>query len=310
MKSKGILIALAWPQTFCKQAGAWYDPMLNWLGIAKNNYYRVGHAAVLLIHPQNGEVHYFDFGRYHAPFGHGRVRSKQTDHELKINTIGQFDTKGQLTNYEAILGEIANKKACHGEGVLHASQTKINFLKALQKANQMQTISPIAYGPFLPHGTNCSRFVRSVMKAGSSGIKRLQMHLPITVSPTPIGNVKLLNVNKTITPSEIYPALVPEKKQPLFLRSTLPSPSRPIHLPISAQWLAGEGGGSWFHWEKTTKGLFVKRFDPNGNFECEGIFTIHKLEEISTDNISITHPSHCGLITFYNGEKMNSGYRL
>jgi len=37
----GFAIALAFPDTYCKQAGAWYDNLLNWLGIANNNYYKV-----------------------------------------------------------------------------------------------------------------------------------------------------------------------------------------------------------------------------------------------------------------------------
>ncbi len=48
-KHTGFAIALAWPQTYCKQPGAWYDPITLLLGINKNNYYKVGHAALVLI---------------------------------------------------------------------------------------------------------------------------------------------------------------------------------------------------------------------------------------------------------------------
>ena len=48
-KNSGLAIALAWPQTYCKQPGSWYDPVTEWLGINKNNYYRAGHAATVLI---------------------------------------------------------------------------------------------------------------------------------------------------------------------------------------------------------------------------------------------------------------------
>ncbi|MDQ3395429.1 MAG: hypothetical protein M3512_15145, partial [Bacteroidota bacterium] len=70
-RKKGFAILLAWPETFCKQAGGWYDPLLSWLGISKNHYYRVGHAAVVLVNGFNGSLQYFDFGRYHSPYGYG-----------------------------------------------------------------------------------------------------------------------------------------------------------------------------------------------------------------------------------------------
>ncbi len=71
----GFAIAIAWPSTFCKQPGSWYDPLTLWLGVNYNHYYRVGHAAVVLIDPDKNKCHYFDFGRYHAPFQYGRVRN-------------------------------------------------------------------------------------------------------------------------------------------------------------------------------------------------------------------------------------------
>lgn len=297
MGTKGILIALAWPETYCKQAGGWYDPLLNFMGLAKNNYYKVGHAAVALVCPKSGEIHYFDFGRYHAPFGHGRVRSKTTDHELKLSTKGFFDQDGNFTNYQEVLHELANKAACHGSGTLHASRYEINFQKAFQKATEMQDRSPIPYGPLLPNGTNCSRFVRSVMKAGISSLKHVQLHLPLTISPTPIGNVKVLKEYQKVEPRTSESHARPSKKTLDFLRSTLPAPTVPKHIPSTVQWLSGEGGGSWFHIENHQLGIFVKRFDPNGVLECEGIYHSKKPVDLNHSNYQITHPSHCGRIT-------------
>ena len=85
-KDSGFAIAIAWPQTYCKQPGSWYDPLTALLGINRNNYYRAGHAALVLIDIQGKKCHYFDFGRYHSPFQHGRVRSAETDHDLKMFT--------------------------------------------------------------------------------------------------------------------------------------------------------------------------------------------------------------------------------
>lgn len=190
----GIAIALAWPETLCKQAGAWYDKPLKWLGINKSNYYKVGHAAIVLINNENGDCHYFDFGRYHSPYQHGRVRSAYTDHDLEMKTKAIVLDNGKLKNYNEILLELFCNESCHGSGKLHASYCHVNFQHAYNKANEMQSVSPIPYGPFLPNGTNCSRFVNTIILAGRpEWFYRLVLASPKTLSPTPIGNVKALS---------------------------------------------------------------------------------------------------------------------
>lgn len=195
----GIAVALAWPETFCKQAGAWYDWLMNKLGFSKNNYYKVGHAALVLINKETGYCFYFDFGRYHAPFGYGRVRDQETDHDLKIFTKAKFDESGNIINVEKILNELAQNEACHGIGTLHASFTNIYFDKAYKKAKSMQEKSPWKYGPFIWSGTNCSRFVRTVILSGKPPLQeRIKLTIPYSITPLPIGNVKSLKGYKLI----------------------------------------------------------------------------------------------------------------
>jgi hypothetical protein len=79
----GFALALAWPETLCKQAGSWYDYHMHYLGINKKGYYKVGHSALVLVNQSSGNCQYFDFGRYHAPHGLGRVRSERTDNDLR-----------------------------------------------------------------------------------------------------------------------------------------------------------------------------------------------------------------------------------
>lgn len=190
----GFAIALAWPETMCRQAGAWYDPLMRLTGISKNYYYKVGHAAVILIESHSGKCHYFDFGRYHAPHGHGRVRDAETDYDLIIQTKAQFNSKHQITNFVEILAELQKNPSCHGTGQLHAAYCKITFEGAYKKAKQMQENSPHRYGPFIWKGTNCSRFVRTTILAGKPALKHLiKIQLPLTVSPSPKGNVKGLD---------------------------------------------------------------------------------------------------------------------
>lgn len=189
----GIALALAWPDTYCKQAGAWYDGLMNSLGIAKDNYYKVGHAALVLIDKSEGSCYYYDFGRYHTPFGHGRVRSSDTDHDLLIPVKAQFKERGRLANLEEIMVFLANNVACHGTGAVHAGYCELNFELAKATAVELQLRSPILYGPFIWNGTNCSRFVRSVLLAGRPSLHRkLRLLFSDTISPTPMANVRAI----------------------------------------------------------------------------------------------------------------------
>lgn len=190
----GFAIALAWPQTYCKQGGAWYDGIMHFLRLSKDHYYKVGHAAVVLVEAQTGDCYYFDFGRYHAPFGHGRVRDQETDHELKMTTRASISDGGFIVNFDEILGVLFNNTACHGVGPLHGSYSKVNFEMAFAHAKLMQNNSPWKYGPFVWSGTNCSRFVRTIVLSGKPRIiDKIKIFVPLTISPTPIGNVLSLN---------------------------------------------------------------------------------------------------------------------
>jgi hypothetical protein len=181
-------VAIAWPETKCKQPGSWYDGITTFLGINNNHYYKVGHAALVLIDLAEKKAHYYDFGRYHSPFQHGRVRSATTDHDLKITTPVDI-VNGQVNNLTEILQELNNNDSCHGDGVLIASATSIHFENVQQKVLELQKASPLPYGPFVINGTNCSRFVNTALIAGKPSLHK-QFLLKLTVSPTPMWNVK------------------------------------------------------------------------------------------------------------------------
>lgn len=191
----GFAIALAWPETACKRAGAWYDIPMHLLGVSKKGYYKVGHAAIVLVNSNTGQCYYFDFGRYHAPHGFGRVRSAQTDYDLAIKTKAEFSqNRLSVTNVPTILAELYNNDSTHGSGVICGAITDVNFQKSLNTAKQLQAKEFIRYGPFVPKGTNCSRFVSSVLQAGVvSFVEKLKLALPTTISPTPMGNLRTLS---------------------------------------------------------------------------------------------------------------------
>ncbi|PJB15301.1 MAG: hypothetical protein CO118_04095 [Flavobacteriales bacterium CG_4_9_14_3_um_filter_32_8] len=194
MYNNATIIALAWPNTKVVKEGKWYDIPMKWLGVIKNNYYNAGHAAFLLINHQNSNVHYFDYGRYHTPIYHGRVRDKETDPDVAVNLKAEIKNK-MIVNIEQLLLDRFNNKACHGEGKLTAAIVKnIHFEKAFKKAKEMQNREAIPYGPFQAKGSTCSRFVTQVVVASSNNwLTKLLIQLPYTISPTPRSNNKVLN---------------------------------------------------------------------------------------------------------------------
>ena len=200
MNSNGFAIAIAWPATLCKQAGSWYDRLLINTKFNKNGYYKVGHAAVVLVNPNTKECFYYDFGRYHAPHGKGRVRSAFTDHDLTIKTKAILsENRDQIENLDFILEELLLNASCHGTGDLHASTTQINFLKATQYAQKLQDKDFIPYGPFVFNGTNCSRFVNNIIKTGKPKLQtQIKLNLPPMLTPTPTWNIKALEHKKII----------------------------------------------------------------------------------------------------------------
>jgi len=85
----------------------------------------------------------------------------------------------------------------------------------------------------------------------------------------------------------------------------LEAPDRPSGMDSSAQWLAGEGAGSWFSLQHLKGGVVsVKRFSPSGELECSGKFQTTQELNLSTP-YTITYPSHCQMITLIqNGQSI------
>ena len=302
----GFAIALAWPHTWCKQPNAWYDKLMLQLGISKNNYYRAGHAALVLVEKSSGVCHYFDFGRYHAPFEHGRVRSVHTDHDLDLPVIARITKDGKsLENLHEILGFLHQNQACHGNGDLYGSYTEVDFQRAYYKALQMQQQSPLPYGPFVHNGTNCSRFVDTVIRAGKPPIKyALKMKYQVPLTPTPMSNVNALPNKTRIStkqPWELFnPAQKPDKSA---LSGTLPQPARSAAIPEKAQWLSGEGGGSWFHIIQREDGYYhITRYSPEGVVECSPVFRA-AFEFDPSLPFEVVHLSHCAEVRVVQNEQ-------
>ena len=191
MTQKDFIIVLAWPEGMVIASGAWYDKFLS-----KKGKYRVGHSALILVNSETKKLHYMDFGRYHTPFGFGRVRDAETDPDVGIPFLAEIKD-GEIRNIEKILKEAVYKKANHGEGALYASVlSKVNFNSAFKYAKQQQERGAIKYGPFIINGTNCSRFVASTIKKSNPGfIKKLRLKFQFCLTPSPKRNVSICNRN-------------------------------------------------------------------------------------------------------------------
>jgi len=197
MKNKGAIIMLAWPETEAIQVGSWYEPITKLLGFNKNGYYIAGHSALVLLEPKTGALHYFDFGRYHTPAKHGRVRDKYTDPDLSVKEIAEFNAEGEIINLNSLLLALSKYKSFHGKGNMFASiNYDFDFKKAFAFAKNQQEKDAIIYGPFAYKGTNCSRFTSRVYRSGNQKFyKKIQTILPLSLTQTPVGNV-LIASNK------------------------------------------------------------------------------------------------------------------
>ena len=195
---KDFIIVLAWPEGLVAQTGAWYDKFF-----AKNGKYRVGHSALALVDSVTCKIHYLDFGRYQTPYGFGRVRDSETDPDIAIKQKAIIKTD-KIDNIEEILIEIYNNKSSHGEGILYSSLLSgVNINLALDYAKKIQEKGAISYGPFTSNGTNCSRFVATIIrKANPSFLKKLRLKFPFCISPSPKRNVGIANKNYYIVKNE------------------------------------------------------------------------------------------------------------
>lgn len=273
----GFAIALAWPETFCKQAGAWYDPLMHFFAVTKNNYYQVGHSAVVLI-DKMGKCYYYDFGRYHTPFGFGRVRSKETDSELVLKTVLVIN-EGKIKDNSALISELLQKKECHGDGKLWVSCAEIVFSKAKAEAEKMQTKSPLSYGPFTYTGTNCSRFVRRVILAGCPKLAEvLKLRTQYTLTASPKLNITSLP-NHAVYNSLRKASDIPVKSD---LLNVLKAPEKSPH--VSAKWFAGEGAGSWFLVEYLSEDKYrIKKYSPHLELESESMMACREAADFKSD---------------------------
>lgn len=296
MKSyNDFAIPLAWPDQTAYGDEKWMA-FLKKCGIVKNLNFKVGHAAILLVCRSTGTVEYFDFGRYVAPRGDGRARSKNFDPRLKIQSVAILDSSQKhIANLKAILNELSTmESATHGGGRLLLSVVpNINFKAARAFAQNLVKIGPVPYGAFAANNNSCSRFVAQVliasMPAKDSRIRKIKYSE--TFKPSPTGNIVNTRQDGHILCYEhgllqkwkmnrfdslhFQWKLIRENLQQesaLTLgndsgKDNLIPPPIPAHIPDSAQWLGGIGEGMWFHLSSCPRDLdhyFIRSYTKLG----------------------------------------------
>ena len=71
--------------------------------------------------------------------------------------------------------------------------------------------------------------------------------------------------------------------------------NKPLVIPSTSQWLAGQGAGSWFNIKpaEIENQYNITRFDPHGNLEFDAIFTKQNDTEFCIDcPFAFTYLSH------------------
>ncbi len=84
--------------------------------------------------------------------------------------------------------------------------------------------------------------------------------------------------------------------KPAWLHTTKTAPSlKPESIPRQAQWVSGEGDGSWFVIESVSAAQFlITRFSAKGKIECKSIFECQTHLTFSVSQpYTFVHLSHC-----------------
>lgn len=324
----GIILVLAYPETIVMVSEEWFSPFLKYLGVGKKNYLRAGHAALVLIDKNKGDLEYHDFGRYITNEPNGRVRGEKYDRELRFPIKAKI-VNNRIENLNEILEFLSvNPKLTHGEGKMVASVCdQIDYKLAKNHIQKMQRQGAIRYAAFLKNASNCARFVTTTLIA-SVTIERVKRKLisSLGFTPSTVGNVVLADTNNQVYEvkdgviSKFESTKFKENKKYLFDRlpehqvnfiGTLIAKSVEGVHP-SAQWLSGIAAGAWYEFTLDVRlsdnEFRFRRISPNGNVDIDAVF-ITKNEFTLEKSFKIIHNSNCFYCTVkQDGKIMQLGY--
>ena len=318
MKATGKIIPLAFPDTFVRHSDERRVRFLRFFGLGTKTHIKAGHAALVLVNHDNGELHYFDFGRYVTPLGMGRVRSKKTDAELNIPFIAKFDEKQNISNINEILSWLQqNPQKTHGSGRLLASVGEVDFEKAFGFVKKIQDKPNVPYKAFGAGredlGTNCSRLVTDCIIEGVSDrqiSKKLRFNKRFT--PSPIGNVEIL-ANGTeiysVNEGKVSPYNKTAFKENLvnfFDKKFISAENEAVKAPENSQYLSGIGSGAYFRIEPSAENHIYKitRFNDIAQVDCIGFFEVNDKSFSIKEDFNFVYNSHCYSCRIEQGGKI------
>jgi hypothetical protein len=312
MINTGIILTLAYPETIVLHAEEWYSPYLKYLGIGSETHVRAGHAALVLIHKETGELEYHDFGRYITPEPNGRVRGKDTDCELDFPLKAKIK-KHTIVNLKEILEYLAvNPKLTHGDGTLYASVCQeVDYRAARNHITHMQNKHFMRYAAFINDACNCARFVTDTLIASvTNKIIKNRLIRSKWFTPSTVGNVVIADTQNSVykvsekgeisifnqSVGKINRACFLDKLKehnPDYIGTVLPKPNS--QLSVSAQWLPGIAAGAWFELYPTEINyeFRYRRIAPNGRIDVDGIYIPDDLEFTLDQSHEFIHYSNC-----------------
>ncbi|QXP62638.1 DUF6695 family protein [Polaribacter sp. HaHaR_3_91] len=311
-KTNGIIVILSYPETIVRPA-YWEPSSKVWplIGIGSKHAVQAGHAALLLIKKDQTEINYFDFGRYITSYSNGRVRSKETDPELKVSINAEFENSKLINLKEILLWIEKHPEKTHGDGRLVASiHNEIDFEKAHNYIHQLINQKEIPYGAFIKNGTNCARFVTDAIIVSSTNKKiGKQLKRSNLLTPSPIGNVIKGNTNNSIY--SVYKQQIEDYKNRSILKEYKTSffnkfdiepnligtelPNKKVFDLKDGTWLGGIGSGAWFKIERQIDSInyTISRFDSKGTKDFYADFSIDKKCFNYLEKHQFIYPTNC-----------------
>lgn len=324
MNNTGVILTLAYPETIVLHSEEWYSPFLKYIGIGNKSHVRAGHAALVLINQETGELEYHDFGRYITPKPNGRVRGKDTDCELDFPLVAKI-SGDSIVNLNEILEFLAtHPKLTHGDGTLYASVCNaVDYKAARDYITKMQDKHFIRYAAFVSNACNCARFVTDTLIVSVTDFKvKKRLINSKWFTPSTVGNVVIAATDKLVYKvSEIgeiseFSGSVGQINRACFLDrlkahkpndigTILPRQNEEIHE--SAQWLSGIAAGAWFelYITKSDKEFRYRRIAPNGRIDVDGIYRLENDYEFNFyENFEFIHYSNCKFFHIKQNEKI------
>ncbi len=300
----GKIIPIAFPDTFVRYSDEFVlNYIFPFLGLGKKKHIKAGHTLLLLIENATGKIRYFDFGRYITPKGKGRVRSENTDAELKIPIKAKIK-KGTIANLDEILIWLeAHPEKTHGMGRMIASVCDdINYDKANNFLTDLQNQGSVPYMTFGNTGSNCSRLVADTLINSltiTSKVKKLKKNSLFT--PSPLGNIKITSSNEKIYhvldgKIKLYTGNILKENLTNYFDPNIPETKVKATLKKvidGAQLLTGVGSSAYFKIQDYGSNFEIFRYDEQFNLDFQGVFSVNDNSFDIRKHYKFIHDSNC-----------------